>query len=175
MIKRNRMGLLSVTRDGKKETEVKKEEAKVEKKDEAKAEVKQEAEKPAETKKDDGKKKVTAASSCGRARSASSIRTRTASASVTFSGSSLTRRSSSSLPRMSSRCRSESRSDICWLSAMGYSFCCRLGLGGPGRSSCPDVMQCGTVGRPVWASGGLDALDHRPTNVGPQCMSLALR
>ena len=43
-----------------KKTEVKKEEAKVEKKDEAKAEVKQEAEKPAETKKDDGKKKVTA-------------------------------------------------------------------------------------------------------------------
>ena len=41
-------------------TETKKEEAKVEKKEEAKAEVKQEAEKPAETKKDDGKKKVTA-------------------------------------------------------------------------------------------------------------------
>ena len=175
MIKRNRMGLLSVTRDGKKETEVKKEEAKVEKKDEAKAEVKQEAEKPAETKKDDGKKKVTAASSCGRARSASSIRTRTASASVTFSGSSLTRRSSSSLPRMSSRCRSESRSDICWLSAMGYSFCCRLGLGEPGRSSCPDVMQCGTVDRPVWTSGGLNALDHRPPNVDPQCIPLTLQ
>ena len=43
-----------------KKTETKKEEAKVEKEEEAKAEVKQEAEKPAETKKDDGKKKVTA-------------------------------------------------------------------------------------------------------------------